>query len=160
MASEALLTTGGVGALFGDADPSVSPLCLQARMHTHALSRAGALRACASSRHTTRPRAFCAQVLSAEEIGTPAGIAETWRLTLSDSEQSLKVTLARALAPLVRSGGTVAPPCLVAVTGATRRDEGGRRCVPAKGPKKRDLSTRALAHSHTHALLCAAASWQ
>jgi hypothetical protein len=70
-------------------------------------------------------------VLSAEEIGALAGIAETWRITLSDSEWSLKVTLARALAPLVRPGGAVAPPCLVAVTGATRRDEGDRRCVRA-----------------------------
>ncbi len=70
-----------------------------------------------------------AQVLSCVEIGLSAGIPETWRVELSDGRCALKVTLARALAPLVRPGGSVPPLCVAAFTSASRRDDGGRRCV-------------------------------
>ncbi len=66
------------------------------------------------------------QLLDAQEIGTAAGIQETWRLQLSDGVHSCRVTVARALAPLARA---LAPRSLVLVTAAACRQEDGRRCV-------------------------------
>ena len=71
------------------------------------------------------------QLLSAQEIGLIAGVAETWQVVLSDGAASVKATLARVLAPAVRPGGAVRPLSMVAVTGAVRRDEDGKRCVAA-----------------------------